>query len=68
MIARARWTQFSAIAHALWVNRGSKEKASWKVLGVKHKKVEQALRRSLRNLFEQLAGVLRQLRYVMDPS
>ena len=34
---------------------GSKEKASWKVLGVKHKKVEQALGRSLRNLFEQLA-------------
>ena len=33
-----------------------------KIVEGKHKKVEQALGRSLRNLFEQLAGVLRQLR------
>ena len=33
-----------------------------KIIEGKHKKVEQALGRSLRNLFEQLAGVLRQLR------
>ena len=40
------------------------KKVGWKVCGVKHKKVEQALGRSLRNLFEQLAGVFRQLRCV----
>ena len=41
-------------------------------MGVKHKKVKQALRLSLRNLFEQLAlrtspaAVLRQLEFSVD--
>ena len=41
---------------------GSNKKVGWKLCSRKHKKVEQALRLSLRNLFEQLAWRIRQLR------
>ena len=38
------------------------KKSVGKFVGGKHKKVEQALGRSLRNLYEQLAWRIRQLR------